>query len=128
MTPTENAARFEAEIRSWAAEVWNLEDENLRWDLWDGWTILHPTPSIREDERRMQHTNALRPALEESLRRLRLRWPDGKLNMMAADTYFNNDDWWRRFERYDPYRILVERISGACVFEYPPARPAGAPD
>jgi hypothetical protein len=66
----------------------------------------------------------LRASLEESVRRLRARWPDEELGALATAMYFDPAGWQHRYDfrdnRHQARRVVILRILSLCVARFPP--------
>lgn len=108
--------------------VEQLQGEILRWvdEVWAGWYEASAAlgrnagwKALREVE------HPFHGRMVESLRRLRERFGEEKLGVMAADMLFNPALWFKPYtERMRDGTVLHERllylILSACLAEYPP--------
>lgn len=88
---------------------------------WAGWDLA--------DEERVPnylaaHYAPLRASLEESVRRLRARWPDEELGALATAMYFDPAGWQHRYDfrdnRHQARRVVILRILSLCAARFPP--------
>ena len=107
---------LEHEVMSWYEEVWEVwaRDHNYIHARYSpGWQLIH-------DEHGHHHFEILaRDALRESLRRLRVRFGDKELSVLAADLYFDPKSWQSRYSDEDRRGALLG-VTSACVAETPP--------
>ncbi len=95
--------RLEEEILSWLEDVWDLESLDTSRHPVQGWQVLDDPEVPR------------RPALVESLRRLRERWSEAELGSMMADRYFNLMEWLQPYDVRDRRRWALYTIVTAAA-------------